>query len=420
MRWRKSLLALAVALLTLAASEGGYRAWLGLRGRPYETAAAREELAALLDFARNFGEEAAVPSGEPGFHRYSGSDVLHPFFGFDHPEGAVQVAADLASVRKSSSELRILVLGGSVAAAFQNLGTPRLRELLGEDPRLQGRSLRFLKYARASFKQPQQLMTVAYLLSMGIAPDVVIDIDGFNEVAIGNYNCSHGTNPVHPSHDKWLTLAAEKAADPESAELEVRLRARREELLERAEAMEESPLLGSAILGRSILGRLRGLRNELAREQEAYLDLLQERELPAHLFGPPFEGDERRALELIARHWMESSYSIQLLCSARSILYLHVLQPALHDEGKKVLTAEEIAGAETDGLWAQGVHLGYPLLRAAGDELRERGVHFLDASGIFAGITERIYRDACHFGKRGNELLAEAIASALLEMLPGR
>lgn len=57
----------------------------------------------------------------------------------------------------------------------------------------------------------------------------------------------------------------------------------------------------------------------------------------------------------------------------------------------------------------------YPLLRQAGRELEERGVRFFDASGVFRDIEERIYNDACHFERRGNEILAEAIGQAFLD-----
>jgi hypothetical protein len=65
-----------------------------------------------------------------------------------------------------------------------------------------------------------------------------------------------------------------------------------------------------------------------------------------------------------------------------------------------------------------GVRLGYPKLRAAGAELAAQGVPFLDASHVFADVQDTLYYDACHFDKRGNGLLAELLAPALLAALP--
>lgn len=416
-RWRKPVLALAVLLAALSCAELGLRAWLAARGRPYTQAHAREELARWIDFAQNFGADPAQRPRDERAGAYRGPDLLHPFFAFDRPGGAELLARELARPADPSRELCILIVGGSVAATFAELGAPRLAELLRADPRLAGREPRFLDFARAAAKQPQQLTTVAYLASMGLAFDLVLAIDGFNEVAIGSYNHQRGTNPAYPWHDKWLALALGAGGDPLAHELEQRLRASRRELLQRSRAARESAFLGSALLGSLTLARLRALHAGMARDQEAWLARSQEREIPAHLLGPPFEGGGRDALEFLVRHWRESSFSIHALCAARGVRYLHVLQPALHDQGSKPLRPEELEGAAAHPSWIEGVRAGYPLLREAGEELRARGLCFLDASGVFREVEERIYRDACHFGERGNELLAEAIAPALLELL---
>jgi hypothetical protein len=74
---------------------------------------------------------------------------------------------------------------------------------------------------------------------------------------------------------------------------------------------------------------------------------------------------------------------------------------------------------EADPNWVTGVHLGYPLLRESGAELRRAGVDFIDASMLFEKHAEDIYSDSCHFRHGGNALLAEAIAAELLRRLPG-
>jgi hypothetical protein len=71
-----------------------------------------------------------------------------------------------------------------------------------------------------------------------------------------------------------------------------------------------------------------------------------------------------------------------------------------------------------DPALVKGVHDGYPKLRSAGQELRARGVHFVDASSAFADITQPIYFDFCHFKGLGNRVLANKIAEAYLQELP--
>jgi hypothetical protein len=103
------------------------------------------------------------------------------------------------------------------------------------------------------------------------------------------------------------------------------------------------------------------------------------------------------------------------MCAARGITYLHVLQPALPDPDTKPLTPKEIEGGTADPAWIEGVHLLYPRFRGAGARLRERGIAFLDATGVFRDHPEDVYVDVCHFEEHGNEILADAIAAALLE-----
>ncbi len=61
---------------------------------------------------------------------------------------------------------------------------------------------------------------------------------------------------------------------------------------------------------------------------------------------------------------------------------------------------------------------GYPLLRLAGKWLREHDVNFFDATQVFADEHEDIYYDFCHFAKKGNRILAQAIGRAFLDTLP--
>jgi hypothetical protein len=59
--------------------------------------------------------------------------------------------------------------------------------------------VKVLNFAHAAFKQPQQLTRVAYLFAFGYRPDVVIELDGFNETALAFENGRTLTHPLYPS-----------------------------------------------------------------------------------------------------------------------------------------------------------------------------------------------------------------------------
>jgi len=297
------------------------------------------------------------------------------------------------------------------------MGSERMMAVLGRDPRFEGRRIEVLGYGVAAFKEPQQLLQLAYVLSVGLDIDAVINLDGFGEVAIANDNAARGINPIYPRAVQWMRMATDWTADPECLRVAARLHSLSQRTVAIVDETLSSPLRWSAIFGRLASVRIGRLRQDVAESQGEFVSRM--RKIAARkdsgVTGPSFDRTADAPILSAVRTWMESSFSIQSLCVARGIEYLHVLQPTLIDSGSKVPTPEAAADATVSLHWLRGVEVGYPLLRHAGRELEERGVNFFDASGIFRGVEERIYKDAVHLGKRGNEILAEAIGQALLD-----
>jgi hypothetical protein len=156
-------------------------------------------------------------------------------------------------------------------------------------------------------------------------------------------------------------------------------------------------------------------RGQLQRElQKIGLETQMTPRMERQVLGPEFDADPDKLMQLCVDAWFECSLSLDALCRARDIPYLHVLQPTLHDEGSKRMSAEEKALPLPAPEWIEGVRRGYPALRARGQELAARGVHFLDASRAFADVDATLYFDPCHFVTRGCDLLADRIADQLL------
>jgi len=175
--------------------------------------------------------------------------------------------------------------------------------------------------------------------------------------------------------------------------------------------LHRSSLLGTlAIRKLNALGRRRNEQQEIVARVRSPEPGREQREES----GPVYAGSQDDALELGVRIWGECSKALHQLCEPRSIAYLHVLQPALHDEGSKPMSAGEIAIEDPNPEWTRAAREGYPLLRAAGRKLSEAGVHFVDATRVFDGIEETLYQDPCHFSKRGNEILRHLVVAELL------
>jgi hypothetical protein len=171
------------------------------------------------------------------------------------------------------------------------------------------------------------------------------------------------------------------------------------------------------VLGSLAWARLGALQERALAAYGEYVDRAMEQGPGDEVFGPwPVEGVE--PIDMAVRGWAEGSRLLQAICDARTIAYLHVLQPTLHDEGSKPVTTEEVDKGRISKTWLVGVREGYPRLRAAGEQLRASGVRFVDASRVFEDVEEPLYRDRCHLNLRGNVLLGAAIMPALLAELP--
>ncbi len=421
-RTRKTLQRCLVFLGALVASfvlgELAYRAVRFFQGRPYDAAAVGRTLAALSGNPATEGEdtESAIVKAAQLANAEGKRIVLHPYFGFDvgGETRLSEVTRSCATTASAEERLDVLVLGGSVAGILAEASCRALATAIGTDPRLAGAPVEIHSYARGGFKEPQHALVLTYLFAQGFDCDLVILVDGFNEVALGNYNAQHDSSPLFPSLSHWAYLSNTGLTDPRAVDILVELRATQKttgRLARRADALgfEHSALLGELAL--AVLGRFRNQSVEL--QQQFAMTAKAESAASPTLHGPDYPAGTAERFDMMVRSWFECSRSIDAMCRARGIPFLHVLQPTLYDEGSKPMSEEERRTAGASDEWVEGVHEGYPRLRAQGEKLRASGVDFVDLSMAFRDVTKTLYFDACHFNAAGNFILAREIAAAV-------
>ncbi|MEM7307385.1 MAG: hypothetical protein AAF682_11980 [Planctomycetota bacterium] len=407
---------LGLVLCVLPLAEVAFRGLLWATGSAYSAAETRGDFARLVSEMRDAvptGGEAPVDGNEASPRKPD--RFLHPYLGWETWRG-LQIVEAQRKRKKKPRTYEIWVVGGSVAATFgepDRGGAPALVAALSEDPRFADRNIRVVNHGRGAYKQPQQLQLVGYLLTLVAPPDAVVNLDGFNEVAVANANASMDVHPAYPSTAQWSTLARSVSSNPTLLGGLLEIQREEERGVRIAAQAERYALHRSAITGWVTLRRLKRVRAAWGAAGARYAALLRD-EGTELMDGPELPAPAEVAARS-ARIWAESSRSLHAICADRGIHYLHALQPTLHDEGSKPLTPDEIATGAATPAWVEGVQLGYPLLRKAGARLREQGVAFYDTSVVFAATEETIYHDACHFESAGNRLLARAIAEAFLE-----
>ena len=417
---RRLALALTLLCASALAAELAARLWFRASGQPYRSEDTRLE---LLDSLSALDDKVPFPGAADRDADLAGTatvEILQPYYGYEAVTRFEQLEIERNWYPRPEAEqtFDVVVLGGSVAYIVCALSRERMERALAADPRLAGRAVRLSVHARPAFKQPQLATLFAYLLTLGFRPDAVIELDGFNEVAIGTSNAAAGVHPLYPYAAQWALLAGGARTDRNTIDLLLELRERQSRAIAIARTALRLRLAQSCILGRAALGRLARARQRVVEVRQRYEGYATGASSKLEVRGPPFKGGREQALEESVRAWAEGSRLLAAMCASRGIRYLHVLQPTLHDEGSKPLTEEELAKGTADEAWVEGARKGYPRLREEGAKLAAEGIPFFDASRVFADVRETLYYDLCHFNQKGRDILAYAVVEAFLASLP--
>lgn len=423
-RLRAAVRWIAVVIAGLVLLELGARGFLWIRGHPYDASEVRSEVARVLRAERErAGAREARADRADTDEDMEGSPTqryLHPYTAWETARGFGDLDEYSRSLGSEDGDtVEVLILGGSVAEDFGRAdGAARLGEILRADPSFQGKKVRFLRFGREGYKAPQPVNLLVYLLDLGFEPEVVIHISGSEDLALGSDNAAAGAHPVFPANVHWSKLAVWGTSDRNALDATLAVRRTRRNLERWGGLMLDWGLARSALLGYSARRHFLDLRDELASQAKAREDYLANVSSRRSLRGPSSIGDPSQVLGESVRAWEEGSRCLHGICGGRGILYVHVLPPALHDQGSKKLTAQEIERGRAPASWVRGIGLGYPLLRRKGQELAARGIDFVDASLLFEDVTDDVYVDALDFGPAGQRMLAEKIGQAVLQRWP--
>ena len=372
----------------------------------------------------------AVPAAIPETARAElSADALHPYFGPIHRPGVrpqtnnVGFGAKQAFpyVRQSDRQFLIGIFGGSVAQAFCTRGMPYLAEALKRDPYLADREVVPLCFSHEGYKQPQQLIVLAYFLSLGQRYDLVINIDGFNEVALGSRSHERGRDVSMPSPlhvDPLLNLIDLATLTPARVRALARISEYKEQLNRLADRMARTRIAAVHVA----LDRYYVFTMNRYRDAVAAYDALPSNP-PASsilLLTPPLK-PRPAAGEVygdIAAAWMSASLLMHDMLAARGVPYLHVLQPNQYFAGHVFGDDEGRIALNDSTPFKSAVVNGYPVLRRAAESLAGRE-NFLDDTAAFDHEPAAVYEDdCCHYTDRGYAVLAGDIAERVLRMEP--
>ena len=395
MPFRKKILYYGLMLvLTLLASEGMARlAYYAAYGSGY--GGGGSERPANPAAAPNL-----IPQKADEFYR-----LRHPYYGFANPSLKNDLNAPLPQQRREDTVV-IGLVGGSVA----NYVTPYLQEALERwfaANRLPQQPV-VLGLAMSAARQPQQTLIVADILLRGGEFDLIVNLDGFNElIHSAGLRSRAGVFPFFPAGwPNQVNLTGDELLRAGHIGVLRREQARR------AAARETSLLRWSALFG--LVNRWRQERNAAAIIQRNHELAAMESAYTLGKHGPRswLKGEGER-LQAAARLWYRGSVALSRLAAGAGADYYHFLQPNQYVPDSKPLTPAEQALAYGN-VYQSVVERGYPLLQEFNQDLPGQGIDYFDLTGIFADHPETLYKDdCCHVNPRGNELLAAAMVQRL-------
>lgn len=359
---------------------------------------------------------------------------LYPYFGFGLRPGVRSVTGmesrfpvlannygfpsqyDYPFRKTSENQFIIGIFGGSVASDFALYQNDTAMHALKTIPWLRNREIVVLNFAAGAYKQPQQLLVLNYFLSIGQHFDAVINIDGFNEVALTWVSGNAGLEASMPNAEQMLPLAkwASRDLSPQSVNELAKIYVTRAKL-NTASVRAASHTSAAWQLLNSAYVKL------LQREYNAQRERFEESALRPSVNENLIVNLTKRSPDSVANPiqiWANSSTQMRELLGANGILYVHVLQPNQYYASRHVFSApEERIALSSHSPYREAVTRTYPALRAAGRDLAAHGEHFIDSVAVFDDEARPVYRDdCCHYSRFGSELFAQSIAAAIANL----
>ena len=321
----------------------------------------------------------------------------HPFLGYtrtniNNPSNSEldrNLFWDVFETKKFTSEdPTILVLGGSVAMHLSNNSSEHERDFKFGKQALANQILEFfpnanfriINAAYAGKKQPQQYMTVVYLDLLGVKFDMVINLDGFNEIALPVTENFHKNLPaIFPrSYDRMVNAFANSKC------LDVHL--------DRKDRLSPLPFL----------------------ELIDYKKLKSCRYSFLHPENPKliFEDVKIKMSDFIDSAvdiWAVSSNKMAKFLKSKDVIYLHTIQPNQYYKESKKFSSEEKTNMMS--------HEGFE--NAIGKYYEKIDVSLLqvnlvaDLRDVFKDEMRTVYRDdCCHFNDLGMKLISREIINS--------
>lgn len=360
--------------------------------------------------------------------------IVHPYIGYtvdgklkaddcesDNLEDCysrVRVDTDKPFPKRSDDKLIVAIFGGSFAMGTSK-GTGRAdyyKLYLSRLPQFKNREIIVFTFAGGGYKQPQQVLSLNYLYGLGAEFDIVINIDGFNEMAVAHYG--HKLAGIHPSFPQSWPAYMQSALSPELLDNY----SLKKSLVE-SNASFAKLLSLPGFRSSPMLNLIWKVKNDNAIHEITELSSkiqtagsTDNKEFRYQETGPDYEfTDWPSFYRYAATIWAKSSVLMKAATEINGGKYFHFLQPNQHIDGSKILSDEElqVAYSPNQGYGAVFKESQQYLIEKT-EFLQQNDVSFFDMTYHFKDTPDTLYIDSCcHMNYKGYALVVAEIVSSI-------
>ena len=369
-------------------------------------------------------------------------EVLHPYAGFtvdgkiedkncteQEGQSAYQCFSrirhpnDFNLPKRQAGVLNVALLGGSVAVATVN-GVPKnyYHKKLKELPEYNGLEVNLHLLAAGGYRQPQPLMLLNYYYTLGAEYDLVISLDGFNELAIAA--AEYKNSELHPSYPRSWNHRVSYRIDPELINLQAEKVANQQAHLKRATRMS-NPLFRNSPTS-NLIWKLTHQNFLVADSQlnQKIANLQSQEEKPRdYLYeklGPDYEfKDWDSLLTDAAQIWSRSNHLAHGMAEIHGAKFFHFIQPNQYIEGAKPKMNDRekkiaIVPSNAGGGYGAWYKRAYPLVKQQQQWMQDQGIVSTDLTFLYKDESRPIFIDnCCHVNRRGSMMIIDKIVDTI-------
>lgn len=366
---------------------------------------------------------------------------LHPYFGFTYKPGFHPTLTALAAnsdgfvspndypfKKQNKNQYIVGIFGGSAAQYFamNEFDHHSLANYLNKLPGFQDKEIVILNFALPGGKQPQQALILSYFLSLGQDLDLVINLDGFNDVYHAARNNKHLVDVPMPASSFELPLLeiANNDLSPEEANLVLSILQDKERLksllVDATQCKLASSYLVRAMLIKHYTAVYESHRLEFSQAaQESSKQRKQDPVIRINRVDTPLA--DEALYQKAAAIWVNSSIAMNSMLATRHVPYVHFIQPNQYYSTARKFSEQERTIAFTqngESEYRDSISRGYPILLTRISDLKNAKVAIFSAVNIFDNIPEPVYfDDCCHYNDAGNEILARFMSNQIKSVL---